>query len=75
LAGGLAAALSLMSAEPARAGQTGLRAADPSVLWVGGTYISVQSVGDGIAIRQASSTDALASAPARRVWSDATAPR
>ncbi|MGC5038613.1 glycoside hydrolase family 43 protein [Streptomyces sp. DT190] len=70
LAGLLAATLSLTSAEPARAGQTGLRAADPSVLRVGGTYVSVQSVGDGIAVRQAPSTDALASAPARRVWSD-----
>jgi GH43 family beta-xylosidase len=71
----LTAVLGLSSAGTAQAGQTGLRAADPSVLRVGGTYISVQSVGDGIAIRQASSTDALASAPARRVWSDATAPR
>ncbi|MFK4121504.1 glycoside hydrolase family 43 protein [Streptomyces longwoodensis] len=70
LAGVLTAVLSLTSAEPARAGQTGLRAADPSVLRVGGTYVSVQSVGDGIAVRQASSTDGLASAAARRVWSD-----
>jgi GH43 family beta-xylosidase len=70
LAGVLTAVLSLASAEPARAGQTGLRAADPSVLRVGGTYVSVQSVGDGIAVRQASSTDGLASAAARRVWSD-----
>jgi GH43 family beta-xylosidase len=70
LAGMLAAVLSLASAGPARAGQTGLRAADPSVIRVGGTYISVQSVGDGIAVRQASSPDALASASARRVWSD-----
>ncbi|MET9114479.1 glycoside hydrolase family 43 protein [Streptomyces longwoodensis] len=70
LAGVLTAVLSLTSAGPAQAGRTGLRAADPSVLRVGGTYVSVQSVGDGIAVRQASSTDALASAPARRVWSD-----
>ncbi|OSZ56044.1 hypothetical protein OQI_35140, partial [Streptomyces pharetrae CZA14] len=70
LSGILAAVLSLTSAEPARAGQTSLRAADPSVLRVGGTYISVQSAGDGIVVRQAPSTDALASAPARRVWSD-----
>ncbi|MEU5252003.1 glycoside hydrolase family 43 protein [Streptomyces longwoodensis] len=70
LAGVLTAVLSLTSAGPAQAGRTGLRAADPSVLRVGGTYVSVQSVGDGIAVRQAPSTDALASAPARRVWSD-----
>ncbi|MEU5664358.1 glycoside hydrolase family 43 protein [Streptomyces longwoodensis] len=70
LAGVLTAVLSLTTAGPAQAGRTGLRAADPSVLRVGGTYVSVQSLGDGIAVRQASSTDALASAPARRVWSD-----
>ncbi|MGB3441098.1 MAG: glycoside hydrolase family 43 protein [Actinophytocola sp.] len=52
------------------AGNTGLRAADPSVLRVGGTYISVQSTGGGIAVRQASSTDGLAGAPERQVWSD-----
>ncbi|MEF9913907.1 glycoside hydrolase family 43 protein [Streptomyces sp. P5-A9] len=66
----LAAAMSLSSAEPARAEQTGLRAADPSVLRVGSTYVSVESAGGGIAVRQASSTAALASAPARQVWSD-----
>ncbi|MFF9690412.1 glycoside hydrolase family 43 protein [Streptomyces sp. NPDC014623] len=66
----LAAAVSLSSAEPARADRTGLRAADPSVLRVGGTYVSVQSAGGGIAVRQAASTAALASAPARQVWSD-----
>ncbi|MDG9705671.1 glycoside hydrolase family 43 protein [Streptomyces sp. DH37] len=70
LSGVLAAAMSLTSAEPARAGQTGLRAADPSVLRVGGTYVSVQSTGGGIAVRQAASTAGLASAPARQVWSD-----
>jgi GH43 family beta-xylosidase len=70
LSGVLAAVLSLSSAAPARADQTGLRAADPSVLRVGGTYVSVQSTGGGIAVRQASSTAGLASAPARQVWSD-----
>jgi GH43 family beta-xylosidase len=57
-------------APAAEAGQTGLRAADPSVLRVGGTYVAVQSSGGGIVVRQASSTDGLAAAPARRVWSD-----
>jgi GH43 family beta-xylosidase len=47
-----------------------IRAADPSVLRVGGTYISVQSQNGGIAVRQASSPDQLAAAQARQVWSD-----
>jgi GH43 family beta-xylosidase len=50
-----------------------IRAADPSVIRVGGTYISVQSLGDGIAVRQASSTDGLATAAQRRVWTDTRA--
>ncbi len=70
LSGVLAAVFSLSSAEPAQAEQTGLRAADPSVLRVGATYVSVQSAGGGIAVRQASSTTGLAAAPARQVWSD-----
>ncbi|MEW2495202.1 glycoside hydrolase family 43 protein [Streptomyces nodosus] len=70
LAAVLAAAISLTSVGPARASQTALRAADPSVIRVGGTYVSVQSTGAGIAVRQAASTDALAAAPARQVWSD-----
>jgi GH43 family beta-xylosidase len=70
LAGLLTTALSLSSTEPARAGQTSLRAADPSVLRVGDTYVAVQSVGTGIVVRQAASPAALASAPARQVWSD-----
>ncbi|MBC7269522.1 MAG: family 43 glycosylhydrolase, partial [Streptomyces sp.] len=70
LSGILAAVLSLTSAEPARAEQTSLRAADPSVIRVGGTYVAVQSTGGGIAVRQASSTAGLAAAPARQVWSD-----
>ncbi|WP_031081221.1 glycoside hydrolase family 43 protein [Streptomyces sp. NRRL WC-3549] len=64
------AVMSLPSAVPARAEQTGMRAADPSVIRVGGTYVSVQSAGGGIAVRQAPSTAALAAAPARQVWSD-----
>ncbi|GAA3309796.1 hypothetical protein GCM10020295_75350 [Streptomyces cinereospinus] len=70
VSGVLAAVLALTSAPTAQAGQTALRAADPSVLRVGGTYVSVQSTGGGIAVRQAPSTAALASAPARQVWSD-----
>jgi GH43 family beta-xylosidase len=81
----LAATASLVSAGPADAGQTGqtgqagqtsqagqrgIRAADPSVLRVGGTYISVQSTGGGIAVRQASSTDGLSSVAAQQIWSD-----
>ncbi|MET7676820.1 glycoside hydrolase family 43 protein [Streptomyces seoulensis] len=66
----LAALLSFASAGPATAEQTSLRAADPSVIRVGSTYISAQSTGGGIAVRQASSTAGLASASARQVWSD-----
>ncbi|GAA2709250.1 glycoside hydrolase family 43 protein [Actinoplanes palleronii] len=55
---------------PATAARTNLRAADPSVLRVGGTYVAVQALNGGIAVRQASSPDALAAAPARQVWSD-----
>ncbi|MFE9249990.1 glycoside hydrolase family 43 protein [Streptomyces sp. NPDC007088] len=70
----LTAALTAVVCPPAaghaEAARTGLRGADPSVLRVGNTYVAVQSTGGGIAVRQASSTDALASAPARQVWSD-----
>ncbi|MFE2752058.1 glycoside hydrolase family 43 protein [Actinosynnema sp. NPDC059335] len=52
-------------------GRTGLRAADPSVIRVGGNYISAQVGGGGIQVRQASSPDGLAAAPARLVWRDA----
>ncbi len=54
---------------PAEAAQS-IRAADPSVIRVGGTYISTQSVGDGIAVRQASSPDQLSGAVQRQVWTD-----
>ncbi|MFI5837240.1 glycoside hydrolase family 43 protein [Micromonospora sp. NPDC051300] len=57
------------TASPAEAAQS-IRAADPSVIRVGGTYISVQSLGDGIAVRQAPSPDQLGGAAQRRVWSD-----
>lgn len=70
LAGVLTAVMSVSSAQPARASQTTMRAADPSVIRVDSTYVSVQSTGGGVAVRQASSTAALASAPARQVWSD-----
>ncbi|MBB2947652.1 GH43 family beta-xylosidase [Actinoplanes lutulentus] len=66
----LAILLALIPAMPASAARTSLRAADPSVLRVGGTYIGVQSLGGGIAVRQASSPDALATASAQQVWSD-----
>ncbi|WP_228004174.1 glycoside hydrolase family 43 protein [Amycolatopsis sp. YIM 10] len=55
----------------ASAGNIGLRAADPSVIRVGGTYYGVQSTGGGIAVRAAGSVDGLGGAPARQVWSDA----
>ncbi|MFD6961043.1 family 43 glycosylhydrolase, partial [Streptomyces venezuelae] len=72
VSGALVALLLLVtSAGSAQADQTALRAADPSVIRVGGTYVSVQSTGGGIAVRQAASTAALAAAPARQVWSDA----
>ncbi|WP_433375664.1 glycoside hydrolase family 43 protein [Actinoplanes sp. CA-142083] len=54
----------------ADAAQTSLRAADPSVLRIGSTYISAQSTGGGISVRKAASTGALASATARQVWAD-----
>jgi GH43 family beta-xylosidase len=66
----LAVGLTAVAGRSAHAAQTGLRAADPSVIRVGTTYLSVQSVNGGLAVRQASSPDALAAAPARQVWSD-----
>lgn len=66
LALALAVTFGAMRAEAAQS----IRAADPSVLRVGGTYISVQSQNGGIAVRQAASPDQLASVQARQVWSD-----
>jgi GH43 family beta-xylosidase len=60
------------TADSAHAAQS-IRAADPSVIRVGSTYISVQSLGDGVAVRQASSTEQLATAVQRRVWTDTRA--
>ncbi|MEU7374951.1 glycoside hydrolase family 43 protein [Streptomyces albidoflavus] len=65
----LAAGLGLATASPAAAGQV-MRAADPSVIRVGSTYISVQSAGGGLVVRQASSTEGLAGAEGRQVWAD-----
>jgi GH43 family beta-xylosidase len=71
LCGALAAGLSLLSgATAAHASQTAVHNADPSVIRVGSTYISAESSGGGIAVREASSPDALGSATARKVWSD-----
>jgi GH43 family beta-xylosidase len=70
LAFALAATLGVTTAHPAEAAQ-GIRAADPSVIRVGGTYISVQSVNDReIVVRQAGSPDQLAAAHPRPVWYD-----
>lgn len=70
LAGAFGVWQTISSAEPADAAQTTMKAADPSVIRVGGTYISVQSMNGGIAVRQASSTAGLAAASPRQVWSD-----
>ena len=62
-------------APPAQAAQLN-RAADPSVIRVNSTYISVQSINDStLAVRQASSVDGLASATATTVWSNPSALR
>ncbi|WP_045741179.1 family 43 glycosylhydrolase, partial [Actinoplanes rectilineatus] len=56
---------------PAQAAQTGIRAADPSVIRVGSsTYVGVQSYDGGIGVRTATSPDALASSAVSKVWSD-----
>ena len=65
----LGAAVQVVSAPRADAGQS-IRAADPSVIRVGGTYFSVQSLNGGIAVRRASSPDGLAAAAPRQIWSD-----
>ncbi|OLR93513.1 glycoside hydrolase family 43 protein [Actinokineospora bangkokensis] len=66
----LLAALPASAGEVSATGATGLRAADPSVIRVGGTYYSVQSAGGGIEVRQAGSPGGLAGAAPRRVWTD-----
>jgi GH43 family beta-xylosidase len=65
----LTAVLGVAVAENAHAAQS-IRAADPSVVRVGGAYVSVQSMNGGIAVRQAPSTNQLAAAAPRQVWSD-----
>ncbi|MGI5500712.1 glycoside hydrolase family 43 protein [Lentzea sp. CA-135723] len=57
-------------AASAGAGQTTLRAADPSVIRVGSTYVGVHAAGGGIVARQASTLAGLATAPAQRIWTD-----
>ena len=51
-------------------GQTSIRNADPSVIRVGGTYISVESRGGGVAVRQAPSPQTLDAAAPIQVWND-----
>ena len=65
----LGATVQVVSAPRADAAQS-IRAADPSVIRVGGTYFSVQSLNGGIAVRRASAPDALAAAAPRQIWSD-----
>ncbi|MGW1838256.1 glycoside hydrolase family 43 protein [Streptomyces sp. NPDC002067] len=50
--------------------QGAVRGADPSVLRVGSTYIGVKAAGGGIIVRQSTSLEKLASAPAKKVWSN-----
>ncbi|RFU84593.1 hydrolase [Streptomyces triticagri] len=65
-----AEAESVGKAAEAPRGPTGLAGADPSVLRVGSTYVAVKTGDGGIVVRQASSLDGLASAPATTVWRD-----
>jgi GH43 family beta-xylosidase len=65
----LTAATGVLAAESASAAQS-IRAADPSVIRVGGTYVAVQALDGGLAVRQASSPDQLGGAEPRRVWAD-----
>ncbi|MDR7275259.1 glycoside hydrolase family 43 protein [Catenuloplanes atrovinosus] len=69
VAAALALGVGVYRAGDASAAQT-IRAADPSVIRVGGTYVSVQVWNGGIGVRQAASTTALANAPVSQVWSD-----
>ena len=57
--------------EQPRTAAKSIQAADPSVIRVGATYISVQSLNGGISVRQASSTQNLAGAAPQQVWFDA----
>lgn len=62
--------LSVIVAAPAQAHTKLIRAADPSVIRVDSTYISVQSINDTLAVRRASSVNGLASATPTTVWSN-----
>ncbi|SDF38955.1 Beta-xylosidase, GH43 family [Lentzea fradiae] len=64
----LCAATTVVTGPAAHAGRTGLRAADPSVLRVGSTYVAVQSAGDRIVARQASTPDDVAAAAEQEIW-------
>ncbi len=80
LAGALAVQLSPSLSETARGASpagavaprasTGVNGADPSVIRVGSTYIAVKSAQGGIIVRQSSTLAGVASATAKKVWSD-----
>jgi GH43 family beta-xylosidase len=70
MAAALAPVASAAADGPSTMGRPSQRAADPSVIRVGGTYVSAQSANGGIHVRQASSPDGLASVASRQVWSD-----
>ena len=52
-------------------GRTTLGGADPSVIKVGGRYVSAKSADGGIVVRSAATLDGVATAPKKKVWSDA----
>src|ERR1700709_369206 len=51
-------------------GRLSIKNADPSVIRVGATYISVESDGARLFVRKAASVDALSSAVKTQVWSN-----
>jgi len=57
-------------APPADAAATTLGGADPSVIKVGGLYVSAKSVDGGVAVRSASTLAGIASANKHQVWND-----
>ncbi|MFB6393759.1 glycoside hydrolase family 43 protein [Polymorphospora lycopeni] len=58
------------AAQPQPFGRTTLGGADPSVIRVGGLYVSAKSVDGGVAVRTASTLEGIATAPKRQVWRD-----
>jgi GH43 family beta-xylosidase len=62
-------AFSVLPTPSAGAAQV-LRSADPGIIRVGSTYLSVSAQDGAIHVRQASSPDQLGGATARQVWSD-----